>query len=196
MTTTRWNHPISVDRMATSSNPDFARLSVDVGQTGFFEGREFRWVRKLSLSSGVTQWFKFNCPVPFILYEQAIKATQGHFEFYAYRAADVSVTTPFEGDALPSFGKNSSPEREVVEGGGFYVQQSTIRGGGALTLVNADNYADFDEVKTSGNANQSTSVGGSENSQRYLPAGDYYLGFVPVGGAAIGSWRLVIGERP
>lgn len=195
MAPTRWNHPISVDRMATSANPDFARLSVDVGQTGFFEGREFRWVRKLSLASGVTQWFKFNCPVPFILHEQLIKATSGGFELYVYRAADVTVTSPFNGAPVPSFGKNSSPEREVVDEG-FYVQRSTIRGGGAVTLVNADNYADFDEVKTSGNANQSVSVGGSENSQRYLPAGSYYLSFVPVGGAATGSWRLVVEERP
>lgn len=195
MTPTRWNHPISVDRMATSANPDFARLSVDVGQTGFFEGREFRWVRKLSLASGVTQWFKFNCPVPFILHEQFIKATTGHFELYVYRAADVTEATPFNGAPVPSFGKNASPEREVV-GEGFYQQQSTIREGGSVTLVNADNYADFDDVKTSGNANQSTSVGGSENSQRYLPAGSYYLSFVPIGGAAVGSWRIVVEERP
>ena len=42
-------------RLMTDNDGPFARLRVDVGQTGFFAGRTFRTFQKLTVASGTSR---------------------------------------------------------------------------------------------------------------------------------------------
>lgn len=177
------------NRLTTYPDENFARLAVDVGQTGFFVGREFRAIRRLSHSGDL--WFKFVSPVDFIIHEQTMVVSGGHLEFYAFRAEDVTESAPFTAP-VPMFGKNISAERPTP----VHVQQSALLSGGACTITNPDNYSDYATLKTAGATGQQSSVGGAPNSERYLSAGSYYLLFKSLSGALDAAYSLTVEDRP
>ena len=53
---------IPADAMTASFTPGLRRLQVDVGQTGFFAGREFRFFKEYSVPTGGTLNFKVTIP--------------------------------------------------------------------------------------------------------------------------------------
>ena len=163
------------------------RIKVDVAQTGFFEGREFRFVRKLT--SPIV--YKFVAPVEFILSLQAFGIVDGEYEFYAWRDDNVTESTPFNTE-LPVFNKNTSVTRPLY-GNDFYQRQCQIFSGGTITVANADLYADYEHLKTANATAQKTSIEGSGLEERYLAVGTYYLQFT---GVAEGLFRLTWEERP
>lgn len=176
-----------------TSSPDaegFGRLQVDVGETGFFEGREFRVVRKLVLA-GTPITYRFVSAVDFILHEQQFAASSGDLELYVWRD---SMGTPGGSFATPVLvlGKNISAEYREF-GGLRYATQVAIHSGGTFTPTDAEVYADYDRAKTSNATAQQLTVGGSQNSQRYLSAGTYYL---TVSGTGEGRIALAWEERP
>jgi len=61
--------------LMTDNNGQYARLRVDVGQTGFFAGREFRVLKELSIASGATQVLKIVSPIDSILYAFGVELT-------------------------------------------------------------------------------------------------------------------------
>ena len=187
---TKYNHANDINRLTTTKDKDFARLAVDVGQTGLFMGREFRYIRKLSLTGAL--WWKFSSPVDFMIIGQSLSVAEGEFEFRAYRTLDVTDNGGWGAAPVPSFGKNTSTERPLP----YYIQQSSILSGGSVTLVNADNYADFAILKAANANGQRATVIGDNNSARYLAAGTYYLQFLPISGSATGSISLIFEERP
>lgn len=178
----------------TSNQEGFSRLQVDVGQTGFFEGREFRLIRKLSVTAGTPVTYKFTCPVDFILFEQAMSVNEGDLEVYAWRASNVTESTPFN-TTLPLFGKNISSEYRLYSGA-RYVPAATITTGGTITIINPDLYADYDRSKTSGATAQQATVGNTPDSERYLAAGSYYLQFISLLGTSTGRFAITWEERP
>ncbi len=177
----------------TSNQEGFSRLQVDVGQTGFFEGREFRVVRKVTVTAGTPFTYKFTSAVDFILFEQSVSATEGDLEYYVWRASNVTENTPFN-TVVPVFGKNNSSEYRLY-GGLRYVTATTITTGGTITVTNPDLYADYDRAKTSGATAQQVTVGGSPESARYLAAGTYYLQFTSLSGTSIGRFDIAWEER-
>lgn len=175
---------------STPENEGFGRLQVDMGETGMFEGREFRAVRKLVLTGAPIVW-RFTSTVDFILHEQTFGASSGDLELYAWRAADVTPSGAFA-TPVPVFGKNGSAEYREYEGA-RYVSGVTIMSGGSITPLNAEAYTDYDRAKTASSTAQRASVGGTPNSVRYLPTGTYYLQII-----GTGEGRLALGweERP
>jgi len=77
--------------IVTSGIEGFRRLQVDMGQTGFFEARNFRFLRKLR--QAVT--YKFVSAVDFILFEQVFSVSTGAYEFHAWREDNVEETVSF-----------------------------------------------------------------------------------------------------
>lgn len=155
------------------------RLRVDVGQTGFFEGREFRVVRKLT--SPVV--YRFTAPVPFIIFEQALSVSEGDIEMYVWSADNVTIGGTWT--PVPVFAKNGVNTT--------YTRQLQVDVGGTVTPINSSLYRDYARVATAGATAQRNTVGGPANSERYLPAATYYVQFTGVG---VGAYSLVWEERP
>lgn len=156
-----------------------ARIRVDNAQTGFFAGREFRVVRKIT----TPRTFRFTFPTPAILFEQLLSVSVGDVEMYAWSASNVTpsgVWTP-----VPIFPKNGVNLS--------YTGQATVDTGGTVAPINAELYRDYARVATSGATGQRFTVGGPQNSERYLAAGVYYVQLVGTGEAAYSAmWE----ERP
>jgi len=172
--------------IATSREQEFARIPVDVAQTSFFEGREFRFIRKITTPI----IYRFTAPVEFILSSQSFGIVDGEFEFYAWRGENVTPSGTWA--SVPILAKNISLTRRLFNGS-FYAGQCTIDSGGSIVVTDSNNYADYAHLKTSNASGQKTSIADQSAQGRYLAAGTYYLQFT---GTAIGSYALEWEERP
>lgn len=188
------NGGISAD-MVTSDLTGFRRLRVDVGQTGFFEGREFRMVRKVSVPAGTPLVFRFTSAVDFILFEQALNCSVGDIEFFAWRNTQGVAGGTFTPLPVAPIGKNISDSRPLFEGL-TYSSQVQLATGGTFTPTDAQQYVDYDRAKTAGATAQQLSVQGGNESVRYLAAGTYYLILTSLDGTSVGSFALAWEERP
>lgn len=154
----------------TSTEERTRRLRVDVAQTGFFEGREFRTNRRFTLASGATRVIKFYCPVSFIVRKQHLSVSKGSILFRAYREGDGvegGTWTPVK-NILPNCDLTDTPE---------YIRQAIITTGGTFTPTDPDNYKEVFEVVTSGSSGHVSTVSEDVADERGLPAGTYYLTF-------------------
>lgn len=183
------------DAFTAGGEPKFRRLQVDQGQTGFFEGVEFRVARKIVVTAGAPVTWKFSSLVDFILLEQSLGASIGDIEFYAWRGSNVTPAGTF-GTPVPVLGKNISAEYRKRAGGSRYTSQVSLNAGGTITPIDANLYADYDRAKTSNATAQQLSVGGARDSVRYLAAGDFYLQFISTSGTSEGRFSLAWEERP
>lgn len=162
----------------------YARLRVDNGQTGFFEGREFRSFYEFSIAPGATVVGKFVCPVDFILWSQMLSVDSSIIRLKA-------VLGGTEGGAftsLPVIGKNRMVERRSP----YYEARATIGMGGTHTgglLVDVQRAS----AGTGGNASSHVAL----SDERGLPAGTYYLTLENVGSqTGTGVYSLWWEERP
>lgn len=179
----------------TSNQEGFRRLRVDVGQTGFFEAREFRMVRKVSIPAATPLVFRFTSAVDFILFEQSIDCSEGDIEYYAWRSTQGTAGGTFTPLAVPPIAKNiSSFYRDY--GGDRYLTQVSLATGGTFTPTDANVYVDYDRAKTSGSTAQQTSVSGGDDTVRYLAAGTYYLKLTSLNGTSVGRFAIAWEERP
>lgn len=168
--------------MATSDDPTLARLKVDVAQTGFWEGREFRLEREIAGPTVI----KFVSPINFILQLQAFASHDGEATLAVYSESQGSEGGTFE--SLPPNPNNAMSTTPS------YTPKITLSTGGTFTPDNIDpNFArEFVRVvSTSATAQQST-VGGSGIKERGLGANTYYLVFTGLKS----SYRLIYEERP
>ena len=178
----------------------WSRTRVDLAQTSFWEGREFRTFREFSLSAGVPQVIKAVVPINIVLMELSLVLVDG----------DVTVATKVGGTeggsystSLPIFAANNMVASSMADdnrranygaGGTFGYYQPTVllsTGGihtGGTTL-------DVLRGKTSGNSNFASSVGLTQGSERGVSAGTYYFALSsPV--AAAGVFKARWEERP
>lgn len=181
--------------IVTSGIEGFRRLQVDNSQTGFFEAREFRMVRKIRIAVGEKQIFKFTSPIDFILASQFFSISAGNFEMHAWRDDNVTETTPFS-TPVPTFNKNGSSEFRDYDGD-RYQQQVTVTTGGEITVTDTNLYSDYAELITAGATAQRTSVTAPASTQRYLAPRSYYLEFTAIGNNAVrGVYEITWEERP
>jgi hypothetical protein len=180
--------------MVTSDVAGFRRLQVDQAQTSFFEGREFRIARKLSITAGTPLVLRFTSAVDFILAEQELNTTTGDIEFFAWRETQGTPGGTWAGSITP-IGKNISAEFKQY-GGARYATQVTISTGGTFTPTDSNAYVDYDRAKTAGATAQQASVSGGADSSRYLAAGTYYLVLSSLDATSVGRFVLAWEERP
>jgi hypothetical protein len=158
------------DDLLTSKREGFRRVRVDVGQTGFWEGREFRSFIELSIAQGASQWIKVYAPVPFILFNQNLQIDSGSVRFSAFAGATGTGTY---NTAMPVIGKNRMPTRRAYDTiSGFYEPKLTVSTGGAAT---GGTLVEVFRLVAANSTAQQTTVGGAMSDERGLPAGDYYL---------------------
>jgi len=120
----------------------------------------------------------------------------GSYKFHAWREDNVEETVSFGTDLSQYIvNKNGSNEYRDYDGNRYQTQVS-ILSGGTLAINNLEDYTDYAEMRTSGATAQRTSVSQSGNTQRYLPAGTYYLQFSIVDGPIRGVYQIGWEERP
>lgn len=178
----------------TSSSEGFRRLRVDSGQTGLFEGREFRTFFEFNIPASQVQVFKFVSPIDFMLFEQSLTVDAGSIRLQALTGATEVATfnTP-----LPIIGKNRMAQRKQP----YYTSVITVSTHASpLPLGSAVTGGTIVEnarvVAANATAQQQTVNGGSQ-TERGLPAGTYYIRLHNFSaGAATGVYSLFWEERP
>lgn len=173
--------------LMTSDRDKYRRVRVDVAQTGFFEGREFRTFREFSIPTGQSLIIKFSSQVDFILFEQSLTVDAGSVRFTALAGANDA--TPFN-TALPVVGKNRMSARPEP----YYAPTVTVETGGTITGGTVVEV--FRVIAANATAQQQT-VGGAAQTERGLPAGSYHLRIENIGNnTATGVYSLFWEERP
>lgn len=174
--------------LLTKGEEGFRRLRIDAAQTSFFRGRQFRSYLEFSVASGTTQIIKFTSAVDFVLFDQTLTVNDGDCRFAAITGA--SDATAFN-TSISVIGKNRMAIGSNRESN--YASQVTLATGGTIT---GGTEVEVFRVKTASATAQQSTVGGSQESERGLPAGTYYLKLQNMGaGTMTGVYYLWWEER-
>lgn len=162
------------------------RIRVDVGQTGFFEKREFEMFREFPTATTATYVLRVVSPVNFILQELDLELEAG-----TARLATFSGGTPTGSfsETLPYIAANTMTETPPA-----YTPQiviTAIPAGGSLVGGSAIRVT---RVKAADNSNFAASVGSTPDLVAGRGPGTYYLVLQLT--AAIGVLKARIEERP
>ena len=171
--------------LLTDGGGDNARLRVDVAQTGFFDGREFRTFRRITTASGATRVFKAVVPINVILFDLRIMLTDGWIDLETRIGGTEGGTFA---EVLPIIPRNSMTTAPV------YSPVVAITTGGTHT---GGTVLDVFAVRTANATAQASSVGGGISDERGISAGTYYFVMTNLGsGAASGVFSARWEERP
>lgn len=171
----------------TSTREGFRRVRIDMGQTGFFEGREFRTFKEFSIPTGETYVVKIVVPLNAILFSQGVELDAG-----SLRVTNVTGGTPGGtfSETLPIIGKNNMSTRPTP----FYVPQVVFTAGGTHT---GGFVFDIHRVVTSQASSQQFTVGSATADERGIAVATYYVRYENIGnGTATGTFFFFWEERP
>ena len=163
------------------------RLRVDIGQTGFFAGREFRTFREFSIAAGQTLVLRIVVPINAILSEQSVELDAG-----SIRITNASGGTPGGSfaETLPVIGKNNMSERPLP----LYTPQIVFTAGGTHT---GGFVFDIHRVVAATATAQQSTVGNIIGDERGVAAATYYVRYENFGsGTATGTLWFFWEERP
>lgn len=185
-------HRFGLERRLITSDPDSLnsrpRLRVDIGQTSFFEGREFRTFFEFNIASGATAVLKYVSTVNFVLSRQELNLDDGKIRLSVVASGGTEGGT--FSTALPIIGRNRMSERPTPN----YASQVAVSTGGTHT---GGIEVEVIRLVTSNATAQQISVGSSVSDERGLPAGTYYVRLNNFGsGDATGTYNISWEERP
>lgn len=162
------------------------RLRVDVGQTGFFAGREFRTFLELSIATGTTLVVRAIVPIDVILQGLELDVEDGHLRLGTFVGGTPSGTFS---SALPVLPRNGMTERPAP----VYSAVVSLASGGAHT---GGVQLDVLRAKTANQSSQASSVGVVTGDERGIAPGTYYFRIENLGsGTALGVLRASWEER-
>ncbi len=171
--------------LMTDGNGSYARLRVDVGQTGFFAGREFRVLEELSIASGATQVLKIVSPINSILYAFGVDLTLSQLRVELVAGGTESGT--FNGVITPLKTNQMTTASD-------YVHQVTFTTGGSHT---GGTIIDAFDIVSGSNVNKAIVQQVDESQPLGFSAGTYYIRVHNTDGAtANGFLKLRYEERP
>lgn len=164
------------------------RLRVDVGQTGFFAGREFRTFKELiSVAAGAEYVIKAVVPINIILFGLELTIDDGQFRVGTYAGGTEGGTFS---ETLPRFSTNTMTEKPQPP----YSPQVVLTAGGTHT---GGTELDVIRLKTVGATGQAISVGNVISDERGVIAGTYYFRLLNFGsGTTTGVFKARWEERP
>jgi len=171
--------------LMTDANGAYARLKVDVGQTGFFAGREFRTFYEFSIPSGQTRVIKVISNVDTIL--QTFGAE--------LELAELRIELRVGGTEGGSFG-TSLPvlKTNVMTTSSNYTSQITMSTGGTHT---GGVVVDVLTLFSGANPNKAAASTATEASPQGFSEGTFYIVLTNTdGNDAIGIFRARWEERP
>tara|TARA_R110000868_G_scaffold31576_4_gene115611 strand:- start:1884 stop:2504 length:621 start_codon:yes stop_codon:yes gene_type:complete len=171
--------------LMTDSDGDYARMRVDVGQTGFFAGREFKTFYEFNIPSGQTQVIRIISPVNRIVQRLDFEIELSELRVELRTGGTESGTWATN---LPILYVNS-----MTTGSGYSPQVSMQTGG---VHTGGDIY-DLFSLYSGSNQNKAISVSLSDASPEGYSAGTYYISMQNTDGAnAVGIFRTRWEERP
>lgn len=172
-------------KLMTDGNGDYARLRVDVGQTGFFAGREFRVNHEFSIATGTTQVIKIVSEVDTILYDFSVELT----------LAELTVRLKSGGTEGGTFGSSITVlKANQMSTASAYTSQITMAYGGTHT---GGTTIDTNYLISGSNANKSTAQSAGQENPLGFPAGTYYIILENTdGNTATGVFKARWEERP
>ena len=172
----------------------FERLRVDMAQTGFFEGREFRTFKELNVANGATYVIKAVVPINIILFGLELTIDDGSARLSTAVGGAEGGTFS---ETLPIFGTNnmtSGPDHRRARNGSVYASQVALTAGGTHT---GGTELDVIRLKTTNASGSAISVGNMPDSERGVGPNTYYFRLQNLGtGALLGTLKTRWEERP
>ena len=144
-------------KLMTDGDGDFSRLRVDVGQTNFWAGKQFRTFQKLSVASGASVAIRATVGVNIILYETSFTTENSSIEVQL--RAGGTAAGPWT--SIPVIRKNTMTTAPVIASQVTMDYDGGHTGGTVIDLLRI----------TAGNKTES--VGGVD-SERGVGPGTYY----------------------
>ena len=172
-------------KLMTDSDGEYSRLKVDIGQTGFFAGREARTFYEFSIASGASQVIKVVAPTDTIVQQLSVELflAEIRMELVVGGTEAGTFATP-----LPILKTNTMTTASS------YVPQVTMNRGGTHT---GGTVVDLLEAVSGANSNKATPSGATEESPQGFAAGTFYIRLINTDGAtATGIFRARWEERP
>jgi hypothetical protein len=171
------HHGIPTD-MFTSDDPGVRRLQVDVGQTGFFAGREFRVFHEYVVA-GTPLVFRVTVPDPplkgIFLHDLRLTCHQGGVHLRTYRGGTAGGTWT----AKAVWPNNGIPD---IPG---YVNSTAVEFGG--TRSGGIGPTDAVSVFCNETGKSSTTSAVLLSGERGLPAGVYFIELTAIAGVSVDS---------
>jgi hypothetical protein len=171
----------------TDTNSDVAgakRLRVDVGQTSFFAGREFRTYKELNIANGATYVIKSVVPKNIILLGLQLVIDDGWVRLSTHAGGTEGGTYS---ETLPLIRANTMIGTPVITPATVLTAGGTQSGGTELDVI---------RLKTVNGTGSAISVGSISASERGIAPGTYYFKFQNLGTGAIqGMFNARFEER-
>lgn len=167
------------------------RLRVDVGQTGFFAGREFRTFKEFSepdteIANAATYVIKAVVPVDVILFGLECIIDNGHIKIETVLGGTEGGTFS---ETLPILPRNLMSERPTP----LYTPLVVLTGGGTHT---GGTVIDVIRLKVENSSGAASSVGAEQGDERGIAAGTYYFRLSNIGtGVVEGTFKARWEER-
>lgn len=167
---------------------DYARVKVDVAQTGFFSGREFRTFKEFTVTNGTAYVIKVVTTGNVILHGVNVMLDDGAMRMSTMVGGTEGGTFS---ETLPIFNRNNmavGSDREAV-----IASTISLTAGGTHT---GGTTLDVLRVKTSGGGGNATTVGASVSDERGIAVGTYYFVLQNLGsGSVVGVLSIRWEER-
>ena len=172
-------------KLLTDGDGPYGRLRVDVGQTGFFAGREAYTFYEFSIATGSSQVIKVVSPTDTIVQRFSIELDLAAIRLELVAGGTEGGTF---GTALPIIKSNTMTTASS------YVPQVTMSRGGTHT---GGTVVDVLTAISGDKLQKSTAATATEDMPVGFPAGTYYIRLVNIDGAtASGIFRARWEERP
>ena len=146
-------------KLMTDSDGAYSRLRVDVGQTNFWSGKQFRTFQKLTIASGGSVTIMATVGVNIVLYETSFHSENSSIEVQL--RAGGTATGPWT--SIPVIRKNTMTVAPVV------VSQVTMDYDGAHTGGTT-----IDLIRVTAD-NKTSNVGGTDTERGVGPGTYYYV---------------------
>ena len=170
-------------RYMTDGNGNYARLRVDVGQTGFFAGREFMTFYEFSIAQGATHTIKAVADVDVFLQSFSADCWSGTLRVELYSGG--TQVNPFT-VPLPSMRTNNTAAADLTYSSQVAMSATGSHTGGTLV-----------DVLQLNSGNKANSVEGGSADPIGFPAGTYFIKLINLANqTTTGVFKARWEERP
>ena len=148
-------------RLLTSEKESIGRLRVDIGQTGFYDGREFRTFYEYSVPFGQSVYLRATVPLNIILFSTSLTLDADKLRMTLLAGGTEGGTW----SPVAVFPKNTMTDRPA------YTGQVQIHTGGTHT---GGTLLDVVQLLSGTAGNRASTVGGQVADERGVGPGVYY----------------------